>query len=61
MGGDLFWKKSYDSDDESAPVKLSIFDQSATLDQLDIHDIDPPFPELNFSDDLLLNDVEILT
>ena len=54
-------KNPYDSDDESGHVKLSIFDQQASLDNLDIHDIDPPpFPELNLNDDLLLDDVEIL-
>jgi len=46
-------------DDETPNVKLKIFDDSASLDNLDIHNIDPP--SLNLNSDLLLDDIEILS
>jgi len=49
---------------ETKPVfneeRVNILDQPATIDNLDIHVIDPPFPDLNLNDDFLLNDIEIL-
>ena len=48
-----------DDDSEDTPnVKLKIFDDSASLDNLDIHNIDPP--SLNLNSDLLLDDIEVL-
>jgi hypothetical protein len=47
-----------DEDSESNGVKLKIFDDTANLDGLDIHVIDPPNISLNT--DLLLDDIEVL-
>ena len=47
-----------DDDDDIPNVKLTIFDDSASLDNLDIHNIDPP--SLNLNSDLLLDDIEVL-
>jgi len=46
-----------DEDDEPLP-KLKIFDQNASLDNLDVHVIDPPSVEL--IPDLLIEDIEVL-
>jgi hypothetical protein len=46
-----------DDDDEPLP-KLKIFDQNASLDNLDVHVIDPPSVEL--IPDLLIEDIEVL-
>jgi urease gamma subunit len=47
-----------EEDSESSGVKLRIFDDSADLDNMDIHVIDPP--NLSLNADYLLDDVEIL-
>jgi hypothetical protein len=47
-----------DDDDESSGVKLKIFADSANLDNMDIHIIDPP--SINLNDDYLLDDIEVL-
>ena len=51
--------ESEDDDTDTPNVKLKIFDDSASLDNLDIHNIDPP--SLSLNSDLLLDDIEILT
>lgn len=61
---ELINKIDVSTDCESKPVfneeKVIILDQQATIDNFDIHVIDPPFPDLNLNDDFLLNDIEIL-
>ena len=48
-----------EDDDDDAPLpKLKIFDQNASLDNLDVHVIDPPSVEL--IPDLLIEDIEVL-
>jgi hypothetical protein len=49
-----------DSEDESSSsnVRLKIYDQTAELSNLDVHDINPPPMSLN--NDFLLDDIEIL-
>jgi hypothetical protein len=47
-----------EDDDAPSGVKLKIFDDSANLDNMDIHVIDPPNISLN--DDYLLDDIEVL-
>jgi hypothetical protein len=49
-------KLEEDNDDDN--VKLQIFDQDISLDNLDIHNID--LPEIKLEPDLLLNDIEVL-
>ena len=51
-------KLESDLDDDVTSVKLNISDQSADLDNLDIHVIDQP--DLNLLPDLLIDDIEIL-
>ena len=48
-----------DEDDDDSPLpKLTIFDQNASLDNLDVHIIDPPSVEI--IPDLLIEDIEVL-
>jgi hypothetical protein len=47
-----------EEEEESENVKIKIFDDSANLDGLDVHVIDPP--SISLSDDLLLDDIEVL-
>lgn len=51
-------KLESDLDDDNNNIKLNISDQSADLNNLDIHVIDQP--ELNLLPDLLIDDIEIL-
>jgi hypothetical protein len=51
-------KLESDLDDDDTNVKLKISDQSADLNNLDIHNIDQP--EINLLPDLLIDDIEIL-
>lgn len=51
-------RKLDEEDEEDDNVRLQIFDQPVTLDNLDIHNID--FPDLKLEPDLLLDDVEVL-
>jgi len=51
-------KLETEEDDEDEKVKLKITDQSADLNNLDIHNIDQP--ELNLLPDLLIDDIEVL-
>lgn len=51
-------KLESEEDDEEGNIKLNITDQSADLNNLDIHVIDPP--ELNLLPDLLIDDIEVL-
>lgn len=50
--------ESDDYEDNGDNVKLNISEQSADLNNLDIHVIDPP--ELNLLPDLLIDDIEVL-
>lgn len=59
-------EKIYDTDtdtdtdaDDSGPVRLNIKDQPANLDNFDVHVLDEP--EINLNDNLLLEDIEVLT
>jgi len=51
-------QRRLESEEEDNNIKLNISDQSADLNNLDIHVIDPP--ELNLLPDLLIDDIEIL-
>ena len=51
-------QRRLESEEEDDNIKLNISDQSADLNNLDIHVIDPP--ELNLLPDLLIDDIEIL-
>jgi len=51
-------KLESDDSDDTENVKLNISEQSADLNNLDIHVIDPP--ELNLLPDLLIDDIEVL-
>jgi hypothetical protein len=51
-------RKLETDDDDNENVKLNISEQSADLNNLDIHVIDPP--ELSLLPDLLIDDIEIL-
>ena len=51
-------QRRLESEEEEDNIKLNISDQSADLNNLDIHVIDPP--ELNLLPDLLIDDIEIL-
>jgi hypothetical protein len=53
-------RKMEDDEDEreNENVRLQIFDQDVTLDNLDVHNIE--FPELKLEPDLLLDEVEVL-
>jgi len=50
--------ESQDDSDEEERVKIQIYDQTASLDNLDIHNID--FPDLKLDSDDLFNDIEVL-
>ena len=55
-------RKLENDDDDDKPnenIKLNISDQNIELNQLDVHNIEPP--ELNLLPDLLIDDIEILT
>uniref|UniRef100_A0A6C0E1B7 Uncharacterized protein n=1 Tax=viral metagenome TaxID=1070528 RepID=A0A6C0E1B7_9ZZZZ len=47
-----------DDDDDAEMPKLKIYDQSAELSTLDVHEINQP--EVNLNEDFLLDDIEIL-
>jgi len=47
-----------DDDDNASNVKLHIFDESIQLDNLDVHNIEPP--KLELIPDLLVDDIEML-
>ena len=47
-----------DDDDDADMPKLKIYDQSAELSTLDVHEINQP--EVNLNEDFLLDDIEIL-
>jgi len=51
--------ESEDDDDNDSNVRLNISDQHVTLENMDIHVINPP--DVNLIPDLLLDDIEILT
>jgi hypothetical protein len=51
-------RKLETEEDENENIKLKITDQSADLNNLDIHVIEPP--ELNLLPDLLIDDIEVL-
>ena len=47
-----------DDDGDDSNVRLKIMDDNVSLDNLDIHVIDPP--SLQLSTDLLLDEIEVL-
>jgi hypothetical protein len=51
-------KQEMDDDDYTTPMKLSISDQPANLDNLDVHVINEP--DINLLPDLLIDEIEIL-
>ena len=51
-------KLEEDDDDDADMPKLKIYDQSAELSTLDVHEINQP--EVNLNEDFLLDDIEIL-
>jgi len=56
------YESDNDSDNESevndGPIKLQIQDQNVFLDSFDVHSLDDP--DMNLSNDFLLNDIEVL-
>ena len=52
-------EESEHSNENDNNIKLNISDQNVNLSELDVHIINPP--EINLSEDFLLDDMEILT
>lgn len=52
-------RKLEDDEDDDTNIKLQIHDEDTHLSNLDIHEINPP--EIHLNNDLLLDEIEILT
>jgi len=51
-------RKKDEEEDDNSYVKLNIQDNDISLDNFDVHVLDPP--DLNLNSDFLLNDIEVL-